>query len=81
MTVLPQPKAPGTAQVPPSTDGKSASMTRWPVSSGESPASFSVTGRGVRTGQNCCIVCCVSLPSNVVFMTHDSMVYEPLGAT
>ena len=49
MTVLPQPNAPGTAQVPPSTEGKRASITRWPVSSGASPASFSETGRGVRT--------------------------------
>jgi hypothetical protein len=28
MTVLPQPKAPGIAQVPPSTDGNNASRTR-----------------------------------------------------
>lgn len=29
MTVLPQPKAPGMAQVPPSTEGKRASRTRY----------------------------------------------------
>ena len=31
MTVLPQPKAPGTAHVPPNTDGKMASTTLRPV--------------------------------------------------
>ena len=50
MTVFPQPKAPGTAQVPPSTEGKSASITRWPVRSGMLPSSFSAVGRGERTG-------------------------------
>lgn len=29
MTVFPQPKAPGMAQVPPSTEGKRASRTRY----------------------------------------------------
>ena len=80
MTVLPQPKAPGTAQVPPSTDGKRASMTRWPVRSGDEPASFSATGRGVRTGQYCCIVCDVSTPSNLVLQITSSIVYSPLPA-
>ena len=32
MHVLPQPKAPGMAHVPPSTEGKSTSITRWPAS-------------------------------------------------
>ena len=53
MHVLPQPKAPGMAQVPPSTDGKKVSMTRWPVTSARLPASFSRTGRALRTGQKC----------------------------
>ena len=48
---FPHPKAPGTAQVPPSTDGKSPSITRSPVISGVFPGSFSVIGRGRRTGQ------------------------------
>ena len=34
MTVLPQPNAPGMQHVPPSTDGNSVSITRWPVISG-----------------------------------------------
>mmetsp|Transcript_7003 Transcript_7003/g.9837 ORF Transcript_7003/g.9837 Transcript_7003/m.9837 type:complete len:217 (-) Transcript_7003:278-928(-) len=50
MTVFPQPKAPGTAQVPPSTLGKMPSMTRRPVVSAALPGSFSTTGRGRRTG-------------------------------
>ena len=40
MTVLPQPKAPGTAQVPPSTEGKRPSMTRSPVMRGTLPGSY-----------------------------------------
>ena len=53
MTVLPQPKAPGTAQVPPCTDGKMVSTTRRPVVIALSPGSFSMTGLGRRTGQKC----------------------------
>mmetsp|Transcript_55401 Transcript_55401/g.125902 ORF Transcript_55401/g.125902 Transcript_55401/m.125902 type:complete len:215 (+) Transcript_55401:229-873(+) len=51
ITVLPQPKAPGTAQVPPSTEGKSASTTRSPVVRAVLPGSLSAVGRGIRTGQ------------------------------
>jgi len=50
MHVFPQPKAPGMAHVPPSTEGKSTSSTRWPVMSASLPGSFSPTGRGLRTG-------------------------------
>lgn len=46
ITVLPQPKAPGMAQVPPRTDGNRVSRTRWPVSSGVSAIIFCATGRG-----------------------------------
>lgn len=46
MTVLPQPKAPGTQHVPPLTDGNIASSTRCPVISGYSAANRSSTGRG-----------------------------------
>mmetsp|Transcript_2048 Transcript_2048/g.7143 ORF Transcript_2048/g.7143 Transcript_2048/m.7143 type:complete len:201 (+) Transcript_2048:934-1536(+) len=53
MTVLPQPKAPGTAHVPPSTEGKMESMTRRPVVRAALPGSFSAAGRGRRTGQKC----------------------------
>ena len=55
-------------------------MTRWPVRRGSEPASFSATGRGERTGQKCCILCSVSTPSNLVFATVSSIVYEPLDA-
>ncbi len=57
MTVLPHPKAPGIAVVPPCTTGNSASSTRWPVSSGVLAATFSTHGRGTRTGHVCIIVC------------------------
>eukprot|EP00438_Fugacium_kawagutii_P025435 Skav204280 [mRNA] locus=scaffold409:170715:179232:- [translate_table: standard] len=50
ITVLPQPKAPGTAAVPPKVTGKSASMTRSQVKSASFPWSFSTTGRDSRTG-------------------------------
>lgn len=48
--VLPHPKAPGMAQVPPNTDGNSASSTLYPVSSGTLPANFSTTGLAYLTG-------------------------------
>jgi len=51
MTVFPQPKAPGTAQVPPRTEGKMPSMTRRPVVRAWFPGSFSAMGLGLRTGQ------------------------------
>jgi hypothetical protein len=38
---------------PPSTEGNSASSTRWPVSSGVSASSFWATGLGERTGHSC----------------------------
>ena len=56
ITVLPQPKAPGIAQVPPSTLGNITSSTRWPVSSGVFAGSFSATGLGARTGHFCSMV-------------------------
>jgi len=55
ITVLPQPKAPGIAQVPPRTAGKRPSSTRWPVSSGSLASSLALEGRGARTGQSCSI--------------------------
>ena len=51
MTVLPQPKAPGTAHVPPSTEGKIASTTRRPVVRAWLPGIFCTMGRARRTGQ------------------------------
>jgi len=62
MQVLPQPKAPGMAQVPPSTEGKRTSSTRWPVMSASRPGSFSATGRGLRTGHLCAMVTSTSSP-------------------
>merc|ERR1712187_509416 len=50
ITVLPQPKAPGTAAVPPNVTGKSASQTRSQVSNASFARIFSTTGRGERTG-------------------------------
>merc|ERR1712070_226010 len=63
ITVLPQPNAPGTAQVPPSTEGNTASSTRCPVIRGLFAASFSATGRGDRTGQSCFSMRLYSSPS------------------
>ena len=64
MTVLPQPKAPGMATVPPWTEGKRASSTRWPTRKGLSAECFSVVGRGTRTGHVCIMPNSVFLPSN-----------------
>ena len=55
ITVLPQPKAPGIAHVPPRTAGNSPSRTRWPVSSGSLARSLARVGRGARTGHSCSI--------------------------
>lgn len=51
MQVLPQPKAPGIAHVPPNTDGKRESKILYPVSKGTSPTSFWANGLGSLTGQ------------------------------
>mmetsp|Transcript_17529 Transcript_17529/g.68000 ORF Transcript_17529/g.68000 Transcript_17529/m.68000 type:complete len:250 (+) Transcript_17529:1102-1851(+) len=81
ITVLPQPKAPGIAVVPPCTHGKRASRTRCPVSRGWSPASFSVTGRGTRTGQLWSIPKLLRSPWNSSSKMLSRMVYWPSGAT
>lgn len=44
MQVLPHPKAPGMAQVPPKTEGNKASKTLYPVNNGTLPANFSTIG-------------------------------------
>ena len=49
--VLPHPKAPGIAQVPPSTEGNKLSKTLCPVNRGTLPLNFSAKGLGYRTGQ------------------------------
>jgi len=46
----PHPKAPGIAQVPPKTDGKSESKTLYPVNKGTLPANFSALGLAYLTG-------------------------------
>lgn len=74
MTVLPQPKAPGMQTVPPCTLGNSASSTRWPTMNGESEGSFSVTGRGTRTGHVCIMLCSVRFPSNSISNSFSSTV-------
>jgi len=51
MHVLPQPNAPGIAQVPPKTDGKRESNTLYPVRRGTFPANFSAHGLTYLTGQ------------------------------
>ena len=45
MTLFPQPNAPGMAQISPKTEGKRASRTRCPVSSGVPANSFDATGQ------------------------------------
>ena len=62
ITVFPHPNAPGMQHVPPSTDGNSVSMMRWPVISGWFPGSFSITGRELRTGHRCDIVSLLTTP-------------------
>lgn len=53
ITVFPQPNAPGTAQVPPRTDGNNASNTRCPVNNGSVADILSATGLGFLTGHLC----------------------------
>jgi hypothetical protein len=48
--VLPHPKAPGIAHVPPYTEGNNESNTLYPVSSGVLPANLSATGLAYLTG-------------------------------
>ncbi len=62
-TVLPVPKPPGIAALPPSAIGKSESRMRCPVISGSSEGSRSRTGRGSRTGQKWLIATSCVLPS------------------
>ena len=50
-TVLPEPKGPGTAAVPPLAMGNSVSMMRWPLFIGRAGVYFWLYGLGIRTGQ------------------------------
>ncbi len=72
--VFPQPKAPGMAQVPPSTDGNRESSTLCPVKRGTFPASFSATGRTCLTGQYWLIWMFWVLPSYSSFAMVSPMV-------
>ncbi len=51
-TVLPVPKPPGIAALPPSATGNRLSRMRCPVTSGAPAGSRARTGRGTRTGQS-----------------------------
>ena len=62
-TVLPVPKPPGIAALPPSATGNSASRMRWPVRSGAAEGSRAWTGRGSRTGQKWLIAASRVAPS------------------
>ena len=50
-TVLPVPKPPGMAALPPCATGNRQSRMRWPVTSGALVGTRRATGRGTRTGQ------------------------------
>jgi len=81
MTVLPQPNAPGTALVPPNTEGKIPSMTRCPVKRGVRAAKDSVTGLDSRTGHLWLkLNSCVFSPSASILNTFSTTLYSPLMA-
>lgn len=80
--VLPVPKPPGIAPLPPSATGNSESRTRCPVTSGSSDGRRASTGRGVRTGQKCDIASACSAPSASTSVTSvASSLYSPAGWT
>ena len=74
ITVFPHPNAPGMAQVPPRTEGKSVSSTRCPVSSGTEAFNFCTTGRGLRTGHSWLIVISFFSPWNSSSITFSPTV-------
>ena len=77
VTVLPQPKPPGIAQVPPFAIGKRLSIVRWPVKSGVVGGSFCLNGRGVFIGH---VVLRVMFVSFMVAMV-SFMWWVPLSLT
>ncbi len=74
MTVLPVPKPPGMAAVPPLEMGNRVSRILWPVKRGMSGMSFLFTGRPNLTGHLCIIM--TSFPSIVAMVW--STVKSPL---
>ena len=64
-TVLPEPKGPGTAAVPPLAMGNMVSITRWPDCSGAEGVNFLRKGRPTRTGHFCVMVSSRSSPFSV----------------
>ncbi len=80
-TVLPEPKGPGTAAVPPLAMGKSVSMMRWPEFMGRAGTNFLVYGRWIRTGQRCTMVRGCSPLSVLTLAITSSTVYSPFLMT
>ena len=77
VTVLPLPNGPGIAATPPFASGNRQSITRCPVMSGRSGASFLPTGRALRTGQAWHIASVCTPPSPCMVQTGSSTVYWP----
>jgi nucleoside-diphosphate-sugar epimerase len=79
MTVLPVPKPPGMAAVPPLAVGKKVSMILWPVTRGVSVASLNFMGLAFRTGQVCRRVSSFSSPSALrIFATRLLSEHAPI---
>ena len=57
--------------LPPRTEGKRASSTRWPVSRGVLASSFCATGRGDRTGQAWSMVYSCTPPKHHCSLIHS----------
>ena len=70
-TVLPVPKPPGMAALPPSATGNRLSRMRCPVTSGAPAGSRARTGRGTRTGQSWPIASSRLAPSACAQRAHD----------
>jgi len=71
-TVFPVPNPPGIAAVPPFAIGNRKSKTRCPVTRGIDGSSFSLTGRGRRTGHVCMSVSLAVSSSTTVSSTRNS---------
>jgi len=81
-TVLPVPKPPGMAALPPCATGNRLSRMRWPVTSGACVGSRLRTGRGTRTHQTWLSASSRRLPSSWRRVhTVSVSVYSPAGCT
>ena len=80
--VLPVPKPPGIAAVPPLAIGKSVSITRCPVMSGIDGVSLVFTGLAVLIG-HCWhrVSSCLSPRSSSITATVSCILYSPSGFT